>query len=359
MIRCLRGPALAPDAALAIGQGVIAGEVFDDSTGLPLADVAVALVSLDGIPSPPPASTALTDARGRYRLPSAAGLARLQITKPGFTAAERLVQVVAGARVPPLDARLTPLDPNATVISGIVGGTATDASGERVLFVPPGALAGDQALQITPVGGQSLIQSLPAGWSPMAAVDVTPGGLALTQPAVLTLPAPAGAPAASQLTPVQWDPEEQAWLVLSPPALTADSQKLVLPLVTTGQVAILVPDLPPNQPPTPVVGQPLAGVSPAPLPGDLTAAISPSPQILVTAPDARSLVQVHAQSGAFVPSGAALRLDIAEAYDFVAGTHLYPEPVTQDLHSLSLPEPRCRGSPRRRHPLAFSLLCHP
>ncbi len=120
-------------------------------------------MSLDGIPSPPPAPTALTDARGRYRLPSAAGLARLQITKPGFTAAERVVQAVAGRARAAAGCAPDPLDPNATVITGILGGTATDASGERVLFVPPGALAGDQALQITPVDGQSLIQSLPAG----------------------------------------------------------------------------------------------------------------------------------------------------------------------------------------------------
>ena len=113
-------PAPAPGAQTA-GAGLIVGEVYQDLTGLPFAGATVTLLAADGAP----AAEVITDARGRYRLTTTAGAARLQIGKAGHTSVERTVTVQPDGWVAPLDARLTLIDPARTTVPSVLGGTAT------------------------------------------------------------------------------------------------------------------------------------------------------------------------------------------------------------------------------------------
>ncbi|HXH05443.1 MAG TPA: PKD domain-containing protein, partial [Vicinamibacterales bacterium] len=137
------------------GAGVLAGEVYDDATGLPLEGAAVALAGADarGLPY---TETTSTDARGRYVLRAAEGAGVVRITKDGWTEVDRPVQIAPNTAVELLDARLTPRAAP-VAISAVSGGTA--AGGGAELAVPPGVLSGASGstpLRVTPVSGQGL-----------------------------------------------------------------------------------------------------------------------------------------------------------------------------------------------------------
>ncbi|PYN28646.1 MAG: hypothetical protein DMD98_22025, partial [Candidatus Rokuibacteriota bacterium] len=89
------------------GGGVVAGVVYDDTMGLPIEGVTAQLISLDGSAPGPTLPQAATDTRGRFRLSSRPGSARIRIFKSGFTESYRVVTVVDGKRTDPFDARLT------------------------------------------------------------------------------------------------------------------------------------------------------------------------------------------------------------------------------------------------------------
>ncbi|UCF67930.1 MAG: hypothetical protein JSV80_01140, partial [Acidobacteriota bacterium] len=120
------------------GSAILAGAVYDDTTGLPIEGALVRLISVAGERVGPAATSQdvatdaiavdarrgaerlrrreasegraapnwefLTDARGRYRIGVDDGEVELSISAPGYTEATRVVRAVAGRRVDPLDA---------------------------------------------------------------------------------------------------------------------------------------------------------------------------------------------------------------------------------------------------------------
>lgn len=319
-----------------ITRGVITGEVFNASTGLPLPNTTVQVV--DAGANAPIAT--VTDSRGRYRLVHEAGEVRLAITQTGYTSAARLVQVTAGLAVAPLDAQLTPLDLNSSVLAAVVGGAAADASGQVVLLAPLGSLLTDVVVQLTALNAQALVAPPPIGWSPVAAVDLAPAGQNFAAPVTLSLPAPDRIPADAWLVAAAWDRQQGLWIALPPPTISADGVHVEIGVRATGQYALFVADAPPNAPPSVMTGQPLLGIA-APPPAELSATISPSPRILLTGGGESALVTVQAAAPLPMASGAYVQVDTRESYTLVDGAQLYPEPVQHDL--LLYPYPA--GSP--------------
>lgn len=317
-----------------VARGVIAGEVFDATTGLPLADANVRLISLDGAPTALPAAT--SDARGRYRLVTAPGSVRIAVEKPGYSSAERSAQVVDRQRIAPFDARLTPLDANSALVSAFGGGSVATSSGDAVLLIAPGGLIDDQVMQITAIGAQGLVGVPPAGWSPFAAVEISPISATFVQSATLSIAAPAGLSPDAAPAAARWDATQGAWTVIHPPVRTADGLRFQLSASAPGQIALFLADAV-NGPPAAVLGAPLPGAADPGLPPDAGATISPSPQILVTAPGVTSDVQVQAGATTPLTSGAAMRLDLRESYRFINGAQLHPEPVSQDVFLYAYP----------------------
>jgi len=185
-----------------LGQGVITGAVYDDTTGLPLQGATVT-VSAAGKPQ----RDTLTDRRGRYSMVADEGAYSVAVNKAGFTSADRpgiAVLVQTGTRVP--DARLTPLGTDFPV-STMLGSTATASfsaaaagfpsalpvdhsatTGQIRVTFPSGAFPTDRSIAVTQISGQGLQGRLPFGWSPVAAVDVAPHGLALSVAASVSIP---------------------------------------------------------------------------------------------------------------------------------------------------------------------------
>ena len=276
-----------------------------------------------------------TDARGRFRIPSSAGVARVHISNPLFTAADRDVEVVAGERTDPRDARLTPLD-SATPIASVIGGTVTNRKGDVVLTLPPGALPQNEGVRATRLGPQGLVAPLPLGWAVVAAVDVQPADLRLGSAAALTLSDPSGFPSTPP-TVARWDHAAGAWMAAGQVRSVQAGTGLAVDLNETGQYAFVLPDLLPTSPPAPVNGAALQAAAGGPLPSNLGGAATAVPSILFAAPDAHSRVTVSATGSGPFPSGTDFEATLTEAFEFTDGNHLYRGPSKRDLTLYTTP----------------------
>ena len=238
-----------------VQEAAVRGEVFDDTTGLPIADVTVALSgsSSAGIAY---TQTTTTDARGRYVLRAGAGEGVVVIRKQGWTRVDRPVTLIGGQAIDALDARLTPFVAAARTIQAIAGGTLESAGAQ--LVIPAGALVQSTNLQITMVGQQGLQGRLPLGWSPIAAVDIVPHDVPLTGQATLRVPSALGVSAGVTLVAVRWDELSAAWRHVGAGRFAANGG-LELDVAATGQYAWLVADAQPLAPPMPVIDALLAG----------------------------------------------------------------------------------------------------
>jgi RHS repeat-associated protein len=318
-------------AALLPGVGVIAGEVYDNATGLPLREAAVELTHLDGEAVAPPAPGAVTDARGRYRIVSRPGIARLRIRKTNYTVTDRIVQVLDGKRSDPFDSRLTPTTGPGTPIASVIGGQVTGMGAQAILTVPANALVSDQVIRLTRVSGQGVIRPLPLGWSPVAVVDIAPSNLAFTAAVSLSIAAPEGLPEAAELDLAWWEGERGVWIAAGKASRSVDGKSLTASLSRSGQYAFLLSDPPPGSPPPPVTGEPLPDLSPTPLPENITAAISPSPRILFAGADLRAEVGLLVTPPSRMASGTPAQLRLDEMFDFTNGAYLDLPSAMQDL----------------------------
>ena len=307
---------------------MIVGEVYDEAVGLPLAGAEAKLLALDGV-APASPVVAVSDERGRFHFASNPGVARLRITKTGYTAVERAVTVVEGRIVLPFDARLTPLDGHGVLVTSLLGATVSDSKAHAALSIPAFSLADDQQMALTSIGGQGLAGRLPLGWSPLAAVDISPHGLAFAASATLAIPFAGGVPEGA--VAARWDADHGQWVALGNAVRSSDGTALQLGLTQTGQVALLLPDAGPTAPPAPVVGELISGAQALPSPATLTATIEPSPRVLFAASDARSQVSVQVTAETPLQSGMAVQIALADRYDFFSGALLAPEPVIQDF----------------------------
>jgi hypothetical protein len=308
------------------GEGVLTGEVYDDASGLALPGASIALVGHDAAGTAY-AATTQSDARGRYLLRAAAGDAIVRIGKTGWTHVDRPLTIASGAAVELFDARLTPSGAATSAIAPVLGGRVQ--AGGASIDVPPGAVAAPTSLTLTAVGPQGLRALLPPGWSPVAAVDVAPEGVAFAAPA--TLRAPRGTtPSGTALVLVTWDAEHAGWRVEAETA-AGETSALEAAVGASGQYAWLRADTAPVTPPAAPVGELLAGVPVPSVPESLQAVVEPKPQVLFYAPGVRSAVTDRFQLDAPVSSGARLWARISESYSFFSKAEIRLEPSVQDL----------------------------
>jgi RHS repeat-associated protein len=308
-------------ASAAPGMGVMYGHVFDDTTGLAIANATVTLVSTS--------ITTTTDAQGRYTVTASEGPGTLRVTKAGWSRVDRPVTFVAGNtafRV--LDARLTPLAAAGSAIQAVVGGTMSQSG--WALVVPGGALGADTAMVLTAIGGQGLQGRLPLGWAPVTTVDIAPHGSALAPSA--TLKAPTQATVAT-LVLARWDETAAAWRAVT----TATGTTLEALVVSTGQYAWLRSDTTPSAPAMPADGALLEGVPAAAIPEAATTRVTPNPKILFYSPGVFSTVTGIVTSPSALPSGSPLTLALNEVYHFLDATNATPERITQDLVAYQSP----------------------
>ena len=324
---------------VAPGEGLLLGRVYDDVTGLA---VEGALVTVTGRSALGQAYTrvAASDARGGYVIMAPAGQAVLRVTKAGMTAVDRAVTFVADARARRVfDARLTPLSAPAAV-SATLGGTVLHEG--LLLTVPAAAVAADVPVALTPVGGQGLQGLLPAGWSPVAAVDVTPHGVAFGQAVSLAAPNTARLAPATPLVLARWDESLLSWRAVTTGQIRADGAAIEGSIDGTGQYAWLLADGLPAAPPQPASGERLAGVTGPAVPEAAAAAVMPDPRVIFYSPGARSLVSGSITTATVLASGTPVTARLTESYRFTSGAEVHPEPRAQDLVLYQVP-----GAPER------------
>jgi hypothetical protein len=317
------GTTSAPDKTevVAGAEGVITGEVYDDSVGLALGAVTVEVLRAGGRDTAP-IRTVTADAEGRYQIALPEGEALLRLAKAGFTTAYRQLEVVRDSVNSPLDARLTPRA-TARLINPLAGTTiaATGAS----LTVPAGAYASAASLHLTRLTGQSLPAPLPLGWAPIEAYEVSSldGGPRTTM--TLTL---ARALAANEIV-AEWDATARLWIRTE---ATVAANATIVNLARLRNIAVARADVMPEAPVTPATGTALQSVEAVALPQNASARINPSPEVLFMRPGAKSDVSATIEGAGLLPSGTVLSVDFSESYEHTDNTLRIPDRRTQDLH---------------------------
>ena len=282
-----------------------------------------------GPQSPPIAATAGDD--GRWTLPGAAGKTRVRVRRDGFTQVERRGELPERAANELVDARLTPLDANETPLSVALGGTATSAGDATVqLEVPPGALRAAATLRLTRVSPQGLAALLPPGWSPIAAVEVSPAGAALATAATLRARA-ALVPERARLAAARFDAASGAWIALDPATLQVNGRDVAVATEVLAPIVFAVSDAEPSAPPAVVAGAPLLGVAASLATDSLDAEGEVAPAAAPVSPDARADGVIVATADAPIASGLVLRGAVRERYDLLDASRVEPRPFTQDL----------------------------
>lgn len=315
---------------IAARTGFLVGEVYDDTTGLPVPGATVSAVLAGGKPLAEPAA-ATSDSRGRYRLLLAEGAAALEINKAGYTSSCRMETVQPKSVTTALNARITPVG-NGSPIDRLNGGTVATGDQKISLNVPPGALGEDSSVTLTKLGVQALPAPLPPGWSPVCVIHAGPGtgGVNGTLQLAITGAENLGEGSRSGLNAAYWDSQARQWVRAQADALP-DVDGLAITLSRLGTVALVKPDTTPAAPPTPVVGEALKGVTPQAIPDGVTAGILPSPKVLFMQPGAKSVVSAVLNNSQPLPSGTRLQVDFSEVYHKMDGTSLIPQSITQDF----------------------------
>ncbi|MEQ1730215.1 MAG: Ig-like domain-containing protein, partial [Vicinamibacterales bacterium] len=223
-------------AATQITLGVVTGEVYDDTTSLPLAGVTVDLTGVDA-QGAAYTDTTQSDARGRFVLRGNAGSAVVRIRYTFWTGADRPITILGGQAVELLDARLTPLALEQQV-SAATGATLALAGGS--VTIPAGSLAQGGPMRFAPLSQQGLQGRAPLGWAPVGAADVWPHGTALGSPALLRLRKLAPVSAGQPIVVAQWDEAAPGWRATGVGAVSSDGLSVEGATGVTGQVAFLV-----------------------------------------------------------------------------------------------------------------------
>jgi RHS repeat-associated protein len=317
------------------GSGFISGEVYDATTGRPLA---AASITID---SNPPVTTS-ADARGRYvaRLPEGAHTIKASLT--GYTSVWREIIVPAGAGVVPIDIRLTkrgvPATSNGSAIALTHGGDTT-VTKKIDLAVPAAALTSGSTIALTSMGAQALTGLLPLGWSPLASGEVNVNGadtaVALSG-AQLTFNVNAAdvTAAAQNLTAVAYDAVRDEWRVLVAAANVGADGKVVVPISGSGAYALVYPDKAAGltTPPLPVAGDVLRGVPAAPdnAPALVKRDFTLNPSVIL--PTGRAVATLRIEGGtATFPSGTAVQAYVDEELRLADGSRLLDPPFATDL----------------------------
>jgi hypothetical protein len=315
------------------GEGFIAGGVYDDSTGLPIPNTSVRLISAQGKPLGPPQETS-TDHRGRFWFVAQEGIAALEVKRNGFVSSYREEVVQAGKVNYFFNSRITPLGDGSS-INYLTGGNIFIDDNQITLYVPPGAFGENQSVTLNKLSSQGLPSPLPVGFTPLTAVHIGPENGALNSALELSIKGQKNlggdVPSAlSNLIAVYWDMSSHQWIRVAMSALPQD-EGLLIAMSGMGTVALIRPDAQPVSPNIPEVGNPLIGVAPQAIPDGIVAEVIRSPEVLFMQPEARSNVHVKLKNIEPLSSGTRIEVDFDELYEKTDSTFLMPAPMTQDF----------------------------
>ncbi len=307
-------------------QGALLVEAYDDRRSLPLVS---GLATILGGGSQP------LDSRGRAVLPTAMAHNWIKVTKEDHAPVWRTAAVRVESSQGAIDARLTPL-----VEGGAIGAGVFDRAfgGDQLRLVfAAGTLAGTGTLGATPLSTQGLPALLPTGWSPVSAwwieaKDCTVQGVGGLANLKLPSSTPALAPSA-RFAWVRWDEVNLLWRVVRTGLDESGLQNLPLP--TAGGYALVLGDPGTTAPPEPVTGEPLLAWQGSNWREGLAASGKADPELMPTTQALRGALaairfQVGFGTGASLPSGTLVQVDVQESYTLVNEAMVYPDGFTQD-----------------------------
>jgi len=329
----------------AMGPGYLQGKVLDDTRGLRMEWATVALTGAAGT------NLSLASATdGGYFAEAAAGEVLVSVSRPGYTSVERMVAVLPEKKATAIDARLTKINTTANLV-GPAGATIRAEIGTGTtkpaieLEIPAGALAAQSDLRLTPVSNQGLAGLLPAGWSPLAVVDLRlldpaagtavdgafAGAATLKVPVATSLVAPE-----ALLTMAAYDATAHQWLAKGNATLAADGLSVSGSIEGGGQYALVIADPAPNAPAAATAGSTLAAAAAAAM--DYETVTAQGKVVPQAAPPATGLkaageVVLSAKDGAnpsFI-SGLVLNSRITENFDLKSGDSVQSPSYTQDI----------------------------
>ena len=342
------------------GSGFITGEVYDATTGRPLAGAEIAIevptaafsrgIGVNAVTTQ--TVTMVTDARGRYGERFPEGAHTIRASANGYTTVWRQIIVPAGAGVIPIDIRLTRQGQTGSVASGALtlahgGDNAVTRRGE--LSMPAGAVSSGTAVTLTSTGAQSLAGLLPLGWSPMASAVITTQASTLPG-ATLTFDVPQSdiVAAAQTLSAVRYDPARDEWRVITP-VVNVSNDRASFDVSAPGAYALVYPDRRPGliAPQPPSMGAPLQGVADpcAPILNSQSATLSSSqpcpamvaksfpldPPIVLPTGSAVATLNIEGTSTHIYPSGTAVQAYIDEELRLADGGRELDPPFATDL----------------------------
>jgi len=368
------------------GSGFISGEVYDASTGRPLAAANVTIIvpttafakapSTDarytiieergtGSPTRPGrvggpalrvssnslsvAVNSATESRGRYTLPLPEGAHTIQATADGYTTVWRQIIVPAGAGVVPIDIRLAKRGDVKT--SDGTTGISLAHGGDSVITrhvdatLPAGAVASGSKASLTAVGAQSLAGLLPLGWSPLASAElaildsadklVPHAPLGSSASITFTLPSAEVTAAGQVLSLVQYDEDRDEWRVLVPVMIAGANDKWTAAITSSGAYAVVYHDKASAglaEPPAPAGGATLQAASGTCAPCELVKkSFDAEPKTIL--PNGRTVATLQIISGAATkfPSGTAVQAYVNEELHLPGGTTLVDPPFATDV----------------------------
>lgn len=305
--------------------GVVIGEVYDDTRSLPLEGASVA--ALDPVSRIVLGQTE-TDERGRYLLAPGRSDVVIRVTKPGFTVVERTAVTRRGSFAEALDARLTPLG-EAQAVASVLPAEIGNSEGD-ILEILPGAFDADGEVSLTPISQQGPRTPFPAGWTPLAIVDIT-APEAFDPPATLSMVDRSGLAAGRQAVTARYDPASASWLALANVTIPEEGSVEFGEVIEAGQFALLFPDTGDGAPAAAVPGAALAAGSPIPIPEDAdgTGVVTPPVGLISDPTPAGADVTITADTP--LRSSTALLGDFLELFVLRDGGQLTPLSNSQDL----------------------------
>ena len=315
------------------GDGFIAGEVYDDATGLPIPNTRVRLISVRGKSLDPPQETS-TDTRGRYWFVTQEGMSALEVRQNGFTSSYREEPVQAGKVNYFFNSRISPLG-NGYSINHLTGGSISIDDNQINLYVPPGAFKENQSVTLNKLSSQGLPSPLPMGFTPLTAVHIGPENGILNSALELNIRGSknlggSASSALATLVAVYWDMNRHQWIRVAMSALPQDEGLLIL-MSGMGTVALIRPDAQPVSPNISEIGNALTGVQPQSIPDGIAAEVIRNPEVLFMQLGARSNVQIKLKNAEPLSSGTRIEVDFDELYERTDNTFLMPDPMTQDF----------------------------
>lgn len=330
------------------GKGILRGEIYNDRTGLPLKGAIITFIHSDGT-----IVQETSNDKGGYSIQVKSGSGKIKAEYEGFTVVNRTgFDIIENRATEIIDIRLTPLSPKKE-ISSVSGGDitipfdlfiagyipvlkgkgvdpATIPKKNILLQIPGGALQENKSISLNQVSPQGLEGLLPAGWSPLATIDIYPRRVGFITEANLTIPNLLGVGESDKVILAFYNEEKDIWVKLRDVSINNNTISASIP--STGQYAFLLPDLTPKRPPEPLIGEEIRGVPLDTLPEKVTTKLIPDPKILFYKPGVKSEVGlIITPENTPLSSGVRVQTVISEEYNFYSGAKINLNPFNEDI----------------------------